>query len=91
MKIYNVIQESNVDGEIFINVTPCVSEELAKKILKENKETILNESYHFGKDKNSDDDYEYFDIEDTETAFYINDSCDNYYEYIKIEEKELVA
>ena len=46
-KIYLMLQESNVDGEILINIVPCSTMEKAKEVLEEEKNTILNESYHF--------------------------------------------
>ena len=33
MRIFNLIQESNVDGEIIVNVIPCASIELAQKAM----------------------------------------------------------
>jgi hypothetical protein len=85
-KIWLVTQESNVDGEILFNVVPCVSEETAKKIMQEEKETILNESHHFG---NSVDPYDDFEIEESGNTFFINDPCDDYYEEIKVFEAEI--
>jgi hypothetical protein len=88
-KIWLVIQESDVDGEIFINVVPCISEETAKEVLKKEKETIINESFHFGKANNDDEDFAEFELEETDTTFYINDPYDDYYENITIVEKEI--
>ena len=88
-KIWLVIQKSNVDGELLINVVPCISEETAKEVLKQEKETILNESFHFGKVNNTKEDFENFEVEESDTTFYINDPYDDYYEDIKIVEKEI--
>jgi hypothetical protein len=85
-KTYLVIQESNIDGEILINVVPCASLEIAKRVLRDEKDTILEESYHFS--NLSKDDMEYIDMEETDTSFYISDS-DDYYEDIKIVEKDI--
>ncbi len=46
MKIINVIQESIVDGERFINVTPCKDEDTAKKVIEDElKEVLSNGKY----------------------------------------------
>ena len=87
MKVFNLIQESNVDGELIINPTPCKTLEIAKKVLSDEKELILNDSYHFGKINNTDVDIAEFEIEESDTSFYINDPCDDYYEDIKIVER----
>jgi hypothetical protein len=89
MKIFIVLQESNVDGELIINAVPCASLKLARKVLKEEKETILNESPHYmGRTKKELE--EDFEIEETKNSWYINDPCDDYYEDIKIVDKILV-
>jgi hypothetical protein len=87
-KIWIVLQESNVDGELIINATPCESLGLAKEVLKEEKEYILNESFHYS--RMSDEDMKEMEIEETDTSYYINDPCDDYYEDIKIIEKNIV-
>lgn len=84
-KSYLVVQESNVDGEILVNVVPCASLEIAKRVLRDEKNTILKESHHFS--NLSEDDMEYIDMEETDTSFYINDNTDDYYEDIKIVER----
>jgi hypothetical protein len=86
-KIYLVIQESNVDGEIYINVVPCSSLEVAQKVMTEEKNTILNESPHYKDYKDCPEDYE---IEETETHIYIDSLYDDYYENIYIQEKEIL-
>lgn len=40
-KIWIVLQESNIDGDIIINVIPCISEKTAKEVLKNVKNTII--------------------------------------------------
>ena len=88
-KIFIVLQESNVDGVIIINAVPCASLNLARKVLKEEKETILNESFHYmGRTKKELE--EDFEIEETKDSWYINDPYDDYYEDIKIVDKILV-
>lgn len=88
-KIWIVSQESNVDGEISFNVTPCASEETAKEVFKEPKDTILNKSGHFAKENNTEEDMLEYEIEDTDTYFFIYDTCDDYYEVINVFEKEI--
>jgi hypothetical protein len=88
-KIYIIVQESNVDGEIYIGVTPCKTKKTAKELLKEEKERILNKSGHFGRKNNTEEDFEAFEVEETETKFYINDPCDDYYEDVYIVERVL--
>lgn len=87
MKIYLVKFESNVDGEYIFSATPCASEEIAKHILKKEKNFILNESHHFS--NLTKDDMETMEIVDEPDHFYINDPCDDYYEDYTIEETEL--
>lgn len=84
-KSYIVLQESNVDGELIINPVPCMSLDAAKRVLADEKRTILRESHHFG-GRDLDD----FEVEDEEEHFYINDPSDDYYEDIKIIEKNIV-
>ena len=44
-KIWLVTQESNVDGEILFNVTPCATEEVAKKVFEQLKKEKENASF----------------------------------------------
>ena len=82
VRVWIVQQESNVDGEIIINSVPCASLEAARKVLRDEKYTILHKSHHFG--NLTDDDMAEMEIEEDEISFYINDPCDDYYEDIKI-------
>lgn len=84
-KIWLVTQESNVDGQIMFNVVPCISEETAKKVMQDEIRTLLNESHFIAFIDRPDD----FILEQTETSYYIEDTCDDYYEDINIEEKEI--
>lgn len=84
-KIWLVTQESNVDGQIMFNVVPCVSEETAKKVMQDEIRMLLNESHFIAFIDRPDD----FILEQTETSYYIEDSCDDYYEDINIEEKQI--
>ena len=83
-KIWLVTQESNVGGEIMFNAVPCISEETAKKVMEQEKNTILSESIQYKKyDKDN------FKVEDDDVHFFIQDLYYDYYEYISIEEKEI--
>lgn len=84
-KIWLVTQESKVDGQIMFNVVPCVSEETAKKVMQYEIRTLLNESHFIAF---IDRPYDFI-LEQTETSYYIEDTCDDYYEDIHIEEKEI--
>ena len=84
-KIWLVTQESNVDGKIMFNVVPCISEETAKKVMQDEIRTLLNESHFIAFIDRPDD----FILEQTETSYYIEDTCDDYYEDINIEEKKI--
>lgn len=88
VRVWIAQQESNVDGEIIINSVPCASLEAARKVLRDEKNTILHKSHHFG--NLTDDDMAEMEVEEDGNSFYINDPCDDYYEDIKIIEKEVV-
>lgn len=88
VRVWIVLQESCVDGEIIVNAVPCASLKAAKKVLQDEKNTILHETHHFG--NMTDDDMSEMEIEEDEESFYINDPFDDYYENIKIVEKEVV-
>lgn len=83
-KIWLVTQESNVDGQIMFNATPCISEETAKKVMEQEKNTILTESIHYKKHGKED-----FKVEEDDVHFFIKDLYDDYCEFITIEEKEI--
>lgn len=87
-KIYLVVQESNVDGEVFFNAVPCPSLEIARKVMQREKETILKESYHY---KDFEECPENYQFEEDENSVFINVLFDDYYEDIHIEEKEMVT
>ncbi len=84
-KIWLVTQESKVNGEILFNVVPCISEETAKEVMREEITTLLNESHFLAYIDRPDD----FILEQTETSYYIEDTFDDYYEDIRIEEKKI--
>ena len=70
MKVYNVIQTSNCDGEILVNVTPCADLHSAQAIMGEEIRTLLSEGKYSGLDLNeieqNNDYYERIDIEEKE-------------------------
>ena len=41
MKVYNVIQTSNCDGEILVNVTPCADLHSAQENMDDEIRTLL--------------------------------------------------
>ena len=91
MKVFLVKQESNCDGEVLFNVTPCKDMETAKKVMEDEVKTLLTESYHYnGIDIDNADKSGDFTIEHYDERFFISDNCDDYYEEITIEEKEIV-
>ena len=84
-KIWLVIQESNVNGEILLNVVPCISKETAKEVMDNEIHTLMNEGHYTDYKEWPND----FVVEQTEESYYIKDNCDDYYEDIRIEEKEI--
>ena len=89
MKVYNVIQTSNCDGEILVNVTPCADLHSAQAIMDDEIRTLLSEGKYSGLDIDDDADCGYT-LERSDTSFYIDCLYDDYYERIEIEEKEIV-
>ena len=96
-KIWIFLQESNVDGEIIINVTPCADLETAKAEMTKEIDTLLSEGRYSGlgldeierdqNDKDADCDYT---LERDETSFYLSCNYDDYYEKLDIFQKEIV-
>ena len=96
-KVYNVIQTSNCDGEILVNVTPCADLKSAQSVMKEEVDTLLSSGKYEGlnldeieRDQNDDDADCDYALERTDTLFYIDCLYDDYSERIEIEEKEIV-
>jgi hypothetical protein len=96
-KVYNVIQTSNCDGEILVNVTPCADLKSAQSVMKEEVDTLLSSGKYEGLDldeieRDQDDDNADCDyaLERSDTLFYIDCLYDDYSERIEIEEKEIV-
>lgn len=97
MKVYNVIQTSNCDGEILVNVTPCADLHSAQAIMDDEIRTLLSEGKYSGLDldeiergQNDDDADCDYTLERNDTLFYIDCHYDYYSERIEIEEKEIV-
>ena len=96
-KVWLFVQESNVDGEMIINVTPCADLETAKAEMAKEINTLLSEGKYSGldldeierdqNDKDADCDYT---LERDETSFYLSCNYDDYYEKLDIFEKEIV-
>lgn len=96
-KVYNVIQTSNCDGEILVNVTPCADLKSAQSVMKEEVDILLSSGKYEGldldeieRDQNDDDADCDYTLERNDTLFYINCLYDDYSERIEIEEKEIV-
>lgn len=91
-KIWLVTQESSVDGEIYINATPCATKERAKKEYEKSKKEVFT-SGHFARLAKEDIE-EYCDIEecgdDDYKRYCIMDNTDSYYEEIKMFEEEVL-
>jgi hypothetical protein len=96
-KVYNVIQTSNCDGEILVNVTPCADLKSAQSVMKEEVDTLLSSGKYEGldldeieRDQNDDDADCDYALERTDTLFFLDCIYDDYSERIEIEEKEIV-
>lgn len=84
-KIFNVVWESNANGEIFIAVYPCDSLEVAKAKVNECKENVLSEGRFSWKNIENDCTTESYG----EERYFIKDNTDDYYEDIYILESNL--
>ena len=96
-KIWIFLQESNVNGEILINVTPCADLESAKAEMAEEIDTLLSDGKYSGlnldeieRDQNDEDADCDYTLERDETSFYLSCDYDDYYEKLDIFEKEIV-
>jgi hypothetical protein len=96
-KVWIFLQESNVDGEHLINVTPCADMETAKAEMQKEINTLLSKGKYEGldldeiergqNDEDADCDYS---LDRNDTSFYISCNYDDYYEHLDIIEKEIV-
>lgn len=87
--VWLLIQESNVDGEIIVSVTPFSTEKKVRKALEETKKEILTDYHHY-KMFDKEELKEYFTIEDGENGYFIEDNTDDYYECLRIEKKKVL-
>ena len=97
-KVWLVKQESNVDGKILFNVTPCKDKETAAKVVFAEIHTLLTAptpylgalDYIEGR-KEVDDDcpFSWDGKLDGSEGFYISTSYGEHYEQILIEEEEI--
>ena len=72
MKVFLVKQESNCDGEILFNVTPCKDMETAKKVMEDEVKTLLTESVHYnGIDIDNVDENGDFTVEYDDERYFI--------------------
>lgn len=92
-KVFVVTQESCVDGEHLYNVNVCATLEIARELMKKEIDTILDESpkYKGAREdiKNGCD--ENFTWDFCDNSFDIHCMYDACYEYIEIEEKEILT
>lgn len=87
-KVWIMTQESNVDGDVNYNVVVCDSEQTALSLMEREKKWIAEESHHF---KGYDPNDESLEIEESKHRFFIMDECDDYYEEIIVDEKEITT
>ena len=87
--VWLLIQESNVDGEIIVCVTPFSTEKKVRKALEETKNEIFTEYHHY-KQFSSEELKEYFTIDESENGYFIEDNTDDYYECLRIEKKKVL-
>lgn len=92
-KIWIVKQESCIDGEHLFAVDACATIESARQAMKKRIDTILDESlkYEGAREEIENGSDENFDWCLTDNNFHIHCLYDAYYEYIEIEEKEILA
>lgn len=96
-KVWILVQESNVDGEILVNVIPCADLETAKAEMQTEIDTLLSDGKYKGldldeieRDQNDENANCDFYLERTETSLILGCVYDDYYEHLDIVEKEIV-
>ena len=82
-KIFNVVWESNVDGEIFYEFYPCDTIEVARAKMTECINDVQTEGHFLNAD------HEDCTIESSEDRYFIMDETDDYWEDIYIKESRL--
>jgi hypothetical protein len=101
-KIWIVTQHSVVNGEHLFNVTPCFDYDVARAVMLQEVNTLLNESPKYKDAKRyisdetnqqlTDEDWDNCPYEfetDNDNKFYIGTLYDDYSELIEIEEKDI--
>jgi hypothetical protein len=83
-KTYVVVQESNVDGNVISDVIPCVSMNVAKRVLRDKKNSLLHTYGHF-----KDCDVNEMEVEEGEQRYFIQDPSDDYYELLYIQASQV--
>ena len=74
-----------MDGEFSVNVTPCATREVARAIMKKEYDTLRREGHYSELEEHED-----YTTTITEDSIDMFDNCDNYSEFMHIEEKEVV-
>jgi hypothetical protein len=85
-EVWIVTHESNLDGEVIFSVTPCETEEIAKKVFEKAKTKIMESPIYKGYEENKDD----YHVVDANHHYFIRTSSDDYYEDIAFYKKEMV-
>lgn len=83
-KTYIVVQESNVDGNVVSDIIPCVSMNVAKRVMREKKNSLLHVFGHF-----KDCDINEMEVEEGEERYFIQDPVDDYYELLYIQTSQV--
>ena len=83
-KTYVLVQESNVDGDIVSDIIPCVSMDVAKRVMREKKNYLLHVYGHF-----KDCDVNEMEVEEGEQRYFIQDPSDDYYELLYIQASQV--
>ena len=83
-KAYVVVQESNVDGNVITDIIPCVSMNVAKRVMREKKNNLLHIYGHF-----KDCDINEMEVEEGEERYFIQDPVDDYYELLYIQTSQV--
>lgn len=83
-KIYILVQESTVDGEFSVNVTPCATMEVARAKMQKEYDTLRKEGHYSELEEHED-----YTTTITENSIDMFDNFNNYSEFLHIEEKEI--
>lgn len=84
--VWLVKHESNVDGQHLYNVTPCKDMKTAQGVMMQEVRTLLNSGHYMAVIDRKDD----FKVEQTDTSYFIQDTVDDYWEDLDIEEKKII-